>query len=121
MLPSRSSQDSRLDELAMTRLKKDDVPGAMNLLRQQLFPHDSIIMNQKSDLRIRIVFLKALMLDNNVEGLRKYLPSIPEQDHPEIRKIATAFEEWTKSRSLTQRLGLWPSPKLPKPDLFSTS
>jgi hypothetical protein len=104
--PERGVVNSQAQECASDTLA---------LLREILFPGDSVTMDQTKPIAARIAFLRALMLAQNESGFAAHLYQIPEQDDLRIRRLRAVHAQWKAGLTWAQRLGLRAKPPLPQP------
>ena len=86
---------------------------ALDRLRPLIFPHEAIEMDDNTELEVRLAFVHALWLTENVEGVLRYLSHLPEQDDPRVRALSQRWAEWQQGLSLMQKLGFKKKPPLP--------
>ncbi len=98
---------------ALALLKAGKAREALDMLRPSLFPGETVDMDHRKPLLARLVFLHALWMTENVDGVIRHQSYIPEQDDPRVRAIGRTLAEWRQGFSLAHKLGLRAKPPLP--------
>ncbi|MCX6873601.1 MAG: tetratricopeptide repeat protein, partial [Verrucomicrobia bacterium] len=108
--------------------KPDPIPAALALLaagrgaeaiqalRPLVFPNDSVEMDHRTPLEARLGFVRAFWVTQNQDGVKHYLPRLPEQDDPGVQAICAKLAEWEKGLSWAQKTGFCKKPQLPPLD-----
>ena len=89
---------------AVCLLRLGDAHAAVDILRPLVLQHDSVVVRSGVPQVCLCNFATALLLDRNVNGCRNVLSDIQDKQHPIVRRLEQAIDEWFRSLSIWQRL-----------------
>ena len=112
---SAPTSPSNPTSAVLALLKAGRVQEALEALRPFIFPNEAIDMDHRAPLNARLAFVHALWLSGNVEGVLRFLSSLPEQDDPRVQALSRRVADWQQGLSRMQKLGFKKKPPLPAP------
>jgi hypothetical protein len=110
---SRQSAPQVDNARAVCLMRLDRADEAVKVLRNLLFPRDSINVDEGSPLAFRLNFATGLLLTSNVAGAKEFLAAIPRgQDSPMLVKLRESIRQWKANLpvhwKLLTLLGIYP-------------